>query len=106
MERYIFSGNLTQKMCDYLKAISDFKPIDALVSQLDRSSVKAAIEHIEKDGVIKSLFIDSGAYSQYTGKCGKIDIDEYVKIIIEEKKKRAKQEGRIVNPLVDNILEK
>ena len=36
----------------------------------------------------------------------KIDIDEYVKIIIEEKKKRAKQEGRIVNPLVDNILEK
>lgn len=36
----------------------------------------------------------------------KIDIDEYVKIIIEEKKKRAKQEGRTVNPLVDNILEK
>ncbi len=36
----------------------------------------------------------------------KTDIDEYVKIIIEEKKKRAKQEGRIVNPLVDNILEK
>lgn len=36
----------------------------------------------------------------------KIDIDEFVKIIIEEKKKRAKQEGRIVNPLVDNILEK
>ena len=78
MERYVFSGNLTQKMCDYLKAIPNFKPIDALVSQLDRSSVKAAIEHIEKDGVIKSLFIDSGAYSQYTGKCGKIDIDEYI----------------------------
>ena len=78
MERYVFSGNLTQKMCDYLKAIPDFKPIDALVSQLDRSSVKAAIEHIEKDGVVKSLFIDSGAYSQYTGKCGKIDIDEYI----------------------------
>ena len=36
----------------------------------------------------------------------KTDIDEYVKIIIEEKKKRAKQEGRTVNPLVDNILEK
>ena len=36
----------------------------------------------------------------------KIDIDKYVKIIIEEKKKRAKQEGRTVNPLVDNILEK
>lgn len=36
----------------------------------------------------------------------KIDIDEFVKIIIEEKKKRAKQEGRTVNPLVDNILEK
>ena len=36
----------------------------------------------------------------------KIDIDENGKIIIEEKKKRAKQEGRTVNPLVDNILEK
>lgn len=78
MERYIFSGNLSQKMCDYLKAIPSFKPIDALVSQLDRSSVKAAIEHIKKDGAVKSLFIDSGAYSQYTGKCGKIDVDEYI----------------------------
>lgn len=83
MERYIFSGNLTEKMCDYLKAIPNFKPIDALVSQLDRSSVKAMIHHIETDGVIKSLFIDSGAYSQYTGKCGKIDIDEYIDYVNE-----------------------
>ena len=83
MERYIFSGNLTQKMCDYLKAIPEFKPIDQLVSQLDRSSIKAAIGQIENDRVVKSLFIDSGAYSQYTGKCGKIDVDEYINYVNE-----------------------
>lgn len=78
MERYIFSGNLTQKMVDYLLAVPEYEPIDALVSQLDRSSIKDMIRHIEEDHAIKSLFIDSGAYSQYTGKVGKIDVDEYI----------------------------
>ena len=33
------------------------------------------------------------------------NIDDCIKIIIEEKKKRAEAENRICNPLVDNILE-
>lgn len=35
-----------------------------------------------------------------------INIDELVKIIIEAKKNRAKKEGRVVNPLIDNILQR
>ena len=32
-------------------------------------------------GVVKSLFIDSGAYSVYTGKKDKIDVDEYISYV-------------------------
>ena len=34
-----------------------------------------------------------------------VDIDEIVKLIIQEKKKRAQENGRECNPLIDNILE-
>lgn len=76
MERYIYSGSLTERMVDELLSRPEFKPIDVLVSQLDRSAIKTMLKFIER-GAINSLFIDSGAYSQYTGKCGEIDVKEY-----------------------------
>lgn len=75
--RYIFSGGLSSKMVEYFQNIEEFEPIDVLVSQLDRSSIKQMLVNIEK-GVVKSLFIDSGAYSQYTGQIKEIDVDEYI----------------------------
>lgn len=80
MERYVFSGSLTRRMVDELLSKEDFTPIDVLVSQLDRSAIKTMLEFI-KMGAVKSLFIDSGAFSQYTEKCGKIDIEEYAEYV-------------------------
>ena len=80
MSRYIFSGGLTKLMEEKLKQVPDFHPIDVLVSQLDRSSIKNMIEFIE-DGVVKSLFIDSGAYSYHTGKISNLDVDEYIDFV-------------------------
>lgn len=77
MEKYIYSGGLTRSMADLLKKIETFEPIDVLVTQLDRSSIKRMIEFID-EGIVKSLFIDSGAFSYHTGKCDKIDVDEYI----------------------------
>lgn len=79
-QRYIFSGNLTDTMVEYLKRVPEFEPIDVLVSQLDRSSIDQMIRYKE-EGVVKSLFIDSGAYSHYTGKVKYIDVDEYIEYV-------------------------
>ncbi len=73
---YVFSGSLTSAMCDYLLAIEEFEPMDVLVSQLDRSGVKKMLENIEI-GVAKSMFIDSGAYSEHSQGI-KIDVEEYI----------------------------
>ena len=80
MSKYIFSGNLTDIMASYLKRIPWFKPMDVLVSQLDRSSINKMLE-LKKQGIVKSLFIDSGAYSEYTGKVKHIDVDEYIEYV-------------------------
>ena len=64
-QKYVYSGTLTRLMCDYLLNAPQFEPIDALVSQLDRAGVKTMLEHMER-GVIRSLFIDSGAYSVHS----------------------------------------
>lgn len=84
---YIFSGSLTDKMVDYLLAIPQFEPMDMLVTQLDRGSITKAIERMDK-GLIKSLFIDSGAYSVHSqgfekvsaGRFNTFDemVDEYI----------------------------
>lgn len=89
-QRYIFSGNTTQRMADFLVNAPQFEPIDILVSQLDRHAVKKALEYIEQ-GVAKSLFIDSGAYSIHSlgfekvsnGKFATKDefIDEYIEYV-------------------------
>ena len=80
MSRYIFSGNLTDKMVEYLKRVPWFEPIDVLVSQLDRSSIDQMLKYKEQ-GIVKSLFIDSGAYSEYTGKVKHLDVDEYIEYV-------------------------
>ena len=64
-QRYIFSGSIIESMCDFLLAAPQFEPMDVLVSQLDRSGVAKMLEWADK-GLIKSLFIDSGAYSVHS----------------------------------------
>lgn len=88
--RYIFSGSLSSRMVDGLIRLHEegkFEPMDVLVSQLDRSGVNQMLDLSEK-GIVKSLFIDSGAFSIHSlgfekvakGKFATIDdfIDEYI----------------------------
>lgn len=87
IQRYVFSGSLTNAMVDALLAAPQFEPMDVLVSQLDRSGVDSMIEYMDK-GVVKSLFIDSGAYSVHSQGFEKVSkgrfatfndmVDEYV----------------------------
>ena len=72
-QRYIFSGGLSRAMVDYLKRVPEFEPIDVLVTQLDRGSIQDMLKYKE-EGVVKSLFIDSGAFSFHTGKCKHLDV--------------------------------
>lgn len=79
MDKYVFSGSMTDKMHDMLLAMPDFEPLDILISQLDRSAIKKAIEW-KKDGFIGWLFIDSGAFSIHTGNAH-TTVDEYIDYI-------------------------
>lgn len=80
MSRYIFSGNLTDTMVEMLLRVPWFEPMDVLVSQLDRGTINKMLGYKER-GAVKSLFIDSGAYSVYTGKKSHLDVDEYIKYV-------------------------
>lgn len=80
MSRYIFSGNLTDTMVEMLLRVPWFEPMDVLVSQLDRGTVNKMLGYKER-GAVKSLFIDSGAYSVYTGKKSHLDVDEYIQYV-------------------------
>lgn len=44
MEKYIYSGSLTNDMYELLIAMPDFEPLNILVSQLDRTAVDKAIQ--------------------------------------------------------------
>ena len=59
MERYIFSGSMTDEAADLLEKTPGFEPIDVLVSQVDRTGVKKMIK-LYKRGLVKSFFLDSG----------------------------------------------
>lgn len=76
MEKYVFSGSLTDEMHDMLLKMPEFEPLDILITQLDRSAIKKAIEW-KKDGFCRWLFIDSGAFSVHTGKAN-TTVDEYL----------------------------
>lgn len=62
---YVYSGGITRQQADYLLNAPQFEPINVLVSQLDRSSIQKMIEYMD-EGLVKSLFIDSGAYSVHS----------------------------------------
>lgn len=79
MEKYVFSGSLTQEMHDLLMSNPKFEPLDALVTQLDRSSIRQMIEW-KREGFIRWLFIDSGAFSVHTGKA-KTTVEEYTEFL-------------------------
>ncbi len=86
MERYFYSGSLTDQMYEYLIAMPDFEPINILVSQLDRGSIEKNIKWRNENipgrdyPFCQFLFIDSGAFSVHTGKA-KITPDEYIDYI-------------------------
>lgn len=89
-QRYIFSGSLTNAMVDALLKAPQFEKMDVLVSQLDRSGVSSMIEYMNK-GLVRSLFIDSGAYSIHSqgfekvskGRFATFDemVDEYIEYV-------------------------
>lgn len=79
MEKYVFSGSLTQEMHDILQGMPDFEPLDILITQLDRSAIKKTIEW-KKEGFCRWLFIDSGAFSVHTGKAN-TTVDEYLEYL-------------------------
>lgn len=86
-QHYIFSGSLVQSMVDGLLAAPQFEKMDVLVSQLDRSGVAKMLEYMDQ-GLVKSLFIDSGAYSVHSQGFEKVSkgrfstfnemVDEYI----------------------------
>ena len=79
MEKYVFSGSLTDEMHDMLLKMPNFQPLDILISQIDRSAIKKAITW-KQDGFCRWLFIDSGAFSIHTGKA-KTTVDEYIEYL-------------------------
>lgn len=79
MERYVFSGSMTDEMHDLLVGMPDFEPLDILVSQLDRSSISKMIEW-KRGGFCRWLFIDSGAFSIHTGNAH-TTTDEYIEFL-------------------------
>ena len=79
MEKYVFSGSLTDEMHDMLLDMPNFEPLDILISQLDRSAIKKAIEW-KKDGFCRWLFIDSGAFSIHTGNAN-TTVEEYLEYL-------------------------
>ena len=81
-QHYIFSGSLSNAMVENLMKTEKFEPMDVLVSQLDRSGVNGMLENIKK-GIVKSLFIDSGAYSIHSG-AKKIANDEEFNAFVDE----------------------
>lgn len=79
MEKYVFSGSLTTEMKDMLESCDDFEPLDMLVSQVDRGTVRQVIEW-KKQGFCRWFFVDSGAFSYHTGKW-KGTVDDYIEFL-------------------------
>lgn len=79
LQKYFFSGSLTRSMIETLSKMPDYKPIDVLVSQLDRSSIKSMLQY-KSEGLVNDLFIDSGAFSFHTGKAT-LDLEEYIEFL-------------------------
>ena len=74
--RYVFSGSLTMRMHDMLLDLSEFEPLDILVSQLDRNGVKQALKW-KSEGFCRWMFVDSGAFSVHTGQAN-VTQQEYI----------------------------
>lgn len=81
LSAYYFSGTLTKAMIEKLAAMPGFEPIDALISQLDRSGIKSMLRFKEQ-GYINRIFIDSGAFSFHTGKAV-LDLEDYINYLNE-----------------------
>lgn len=96
MEKYVYSGQLTDNMHDMLLATKGFEPIDILTTQLDRDGITKAIKwknesvdsgdiDPETDSPIKKrlcrwIMVDSGAFSVHTGNAH-TTLEEYAEYI-------------------------
>ena len=86
MERYYYSGSLTNLMYEYLINMPDFEPLNILISQIDRGAIDKAIQWRTNNipgrdyPFCQSLFVDSGAYSIHT-KMASTTTDEYIEYL-------------------------
>ena len=74
--KFYFSAAVTMRSFPYLKDMPKFRPLCMLHTQFERKHIEEAMEFIDR-GEVEPLFIDSGAYSVWTGK-QKENIEEYV----------------------------
>lgn len=79
MEKYVFSGSLTDEMKTMLESCEDFEPLDMLNTQIDRGTCKKIIEW-KKQGFCRWFFVDSGAFSWHTGKW-RGTVDDYIEYL-------------------------
>ena len=68
MERYVFSGSLTDEMKELLENMPDFEPLDILNTQIDRGTCDKLMSW-KADGFCRWFLLDSGAFSIHTQKC-------------------------------------
>lgn len=90
IQKYVFSGGITRQQADYLKNAPQFEPMNVLVTQLDRNSIDKMLEYMD-EGIVQSLFIDSGAYSVHSQGFEKVSkgrfatfndmVDEYIEYV-------------------------
>lgn len=74
--KFYFSAAVTMRSFPYLQKMPNFRPLSMLHTQFERKHIEHAMQYIDR-GEIEPLFMDSGAYSVWTGK-QKENIEEYV----------------------------
>ena len=75
---------------------------DGLMSDLDKIIYIA--DNIEPEKIKRNESTTNNNLLSKTEELVKADMDECIKIIIEDKKQRAQAKGRIYNPMLDNML--
>jgi hypothetical protein len=79
--RFYFSAAVTFRSYEFLKRMPDYRPLNLLHTQYERSHIDKVKPYIDS-GDVNPLFIDSGAFSVHTGKVEE-NIEEYVDYLNE-----------------------
>lgn len=75
MEKYVFSGALTDEMKRLLENMEGFEPLDMLNTQIDRGVCEKLMKWKE-EGFCRFFLLDSGAFSIHTQKAPKVYLPE------------------------------